>query len=88
MSFLRRQNIQVMEWPAMPDLAPIEHVWDEMDRRLRQRRNSPRTLRELGEALREVSQDIPQAFLANLVASMRWRCVSFVNSRGGHARYW
>ena len=52
MGFLRPQNIQVMKWPAMsPDVAPIEHVSDEMYRRLLQGRNLPRTLRELGEAL-------------------------------------
>lgn len=88
MDFLRQENVQVMEWPAMsPDLAPIEHVWDEMGRRLRQRQNQPVTLRELGEALREVWQNIPQAVLANLVASMRRRCVACINARGGHTHY-
>ena len=39
MDFLRRQNIQVMDWPAMStDLAPIEYVGDEMERRLRQKK--------------------------------------------------
>ena len=89
MDFLRRQNIQVMEWPTMwTDLARIEHVWNEMDRRLRQRRNPPRTLRELGEYLREVWQDIPHVFVENFVASMRPRCVTCINARGGHTRYW
>ena len=89
LDFLRRQNIQVMEWPVMsPDLAPIEHAWDARDRRQWQRCNSPRTLQDLGEALREVWQDIPQAFLAKLVMSMRQRCVSCVNARGRHTRYW
>ena len=70
-----------------PDLDPIEHVWDKMDRRLRQRLNPFRTLRELGEALREVWQDISQAFLGNLVAPMGRRCVSSVNASDGITRY-
>ena len=42
MDLHRRQNIQVMEWPALsPVPAPIDNVWGEMDRRLRQRRNLP-----------------------------------------------
>ena len=44
MNFLRHENVLVMAWPSMfPDLSPIEHVWDEMDRRLRQRPNQPIT---------------------------------------------
>ena len=78
-----------MAWPSMsPDLSPIEHVWDEMDRRLKQRPNQPVTLQGLVEALQEVWQEILQAFHANLVASMRRRCQECVNARGGHTHYW
>ena len=44
----RRQNILLMEWPAMlSDLAPVEHVWDKMGRLLRQGRN-PQIARFMG----------------------------------------
>ena len=89
MNFLRHENVLVMAWPSMsPDLSPIEHVWDEMDRRLRQIPNQPFTLQGLGEALQEVWQEIPQALHANLVASMRRQCQECVNARGGHTHYW
>ena len=71
-----------------PDLAPIGHVWDEMDRRLEHHHNPSRTLPKLGEALREVLQDIPQAFLVTFMASMRWGYVPCVNASGGHTHYW
>ncbi len=35
--FLEAENIPVLEWPAYsPDMSPIEHVWDALDRRIRQ----------------------------------------------------
>ena len=35
--YLRQQNVNVLPWPAMsPDLSPIEHVLDEMERLLHQ----------------------------------------------------
>ena len=88
MNFRRHENVLVMAWPSMcPDLPPIEHVLDEMDRRLRQRSNQPVTLQGHGEALQEVWQEIPQAFHGNLVASLRRRCQECVNARGGHTHY-
>ena len=47
-----QQNVNVLPWPAIsPDLSPIEHAWDEMERRLRQLPNQPVTLAELSRAL-------------------------------------
>ena len=34
--FLTANNVNVMEWPSMsPDLSPIKHIWDALDRRVR-----------------------------------------------------
>ena len=37
--FLANNNIAPLAWqPYSPDLTPIEHMWDELDRRVRKRR--------------------------------------------------
>ena len=40
--FLQVRNVSVLPWPAKsPDLNPIKHVWDLLDRRVRARAISP-----------------------------------------------
>ena len=86
--FLTQQNVNVLPCPAVsPDLSPIEHAWDEMERRLRQLPNQPVTLAELSRALVRIWNGIPQAFFTNLVGSMRRRCNACITANGGHTRY-
>jgi transposase len=54
MDFLNSANIRVMPWPALsPDLASIEHAWDEFGRRVYSRANKPTTVDGLRRALTE-----------------------------------
>ncbi|KAH0821160.1 hypothetical protein GEV33_001631 [Tenebrio molitor] len=63
-NFLQERGIQVMVWP---DLNPIEHVWDQLDRRVRKRRNPPLTIQELTQVLIKEWESIPQESLHRLV---------------------
>jgi hypothetical protein len=50
--FLNQNHIRVLPWPALsPDLSLIEHLLDELGRRVRHRQNPPETLQGLHEAL-------------------------------------
>ena len=83
--FLTQNNVNVLPWTAIsPDLSPIEHVWDEMQRRLRGLQNQPLTLPDLSCALVRIWNGIPQAFFRTLVTSMRRRCRACIDSNGGH----
>lgn len=85
---LQVRNIQTLPWPAnSPDLSPIEHLWDELKRRVRQRQHPPTNLRELREAVVQEWQNIPQRSVRLLVRSMRRRCQAVIDARGGHTRY-
>ncbi|XDV17320.1 hypothetical protein PO909_023200 [Leuciscus waleckii] len=65
--FLHDSNVSVLPWPAKsPDLNPIEHVWDLLDRRVRARAIPPRNVQELASALVEEWCNISQQELTNL----------------------
>ena len=88
MAFLDQHNINVLPWPSLsPDLSPIEHVWDQLGRQVRRRRNPPQTLRELTQALQEEWQNIPMPRINRMIASMRCRCQAVVNGNGSFTRY-
>nr|KAG5706368.1 hypothetical protein BaRGS_033129 [Batillaria attramentaria] len=86
--YLEEESMERMEWPARsPDLNPIEHVWDMIGRAVRARVNPPRTLAQLGQALQQEWDQIPQQTIRNLICSMRRRCQAVIPARGGHTRY-
>lgn len=85
--FLRQQNIDTLEWPAVsPDMSPIEHFWDELGRRVR-KRGVLRTVNELEVALREEYFSIPQEVIARLTRSMTRRVRACRQAEGGHTQY-
>jgi hypothetical protein len=86
--YLTQQNVDVLPWQAdSSDLSPIEHVWNEMERRLHHLQNQPVTLPEIGLALIRIWNNIPQAFCNPLIRSIRRRCQACINANGGHTGY-
>lgn len=87
-NFLQANDINVLPWPACsPDCNPIEHVWDYMGRRLRQRDPQPNNVHEMTVALQDEWARIPRYLLRNWCGSMRRRLAAVIASRGGHTRY-
>ena len=87
-AFLNQHQVQVLPWPSLsPDMNPIEHLWDELDRRVRGREAAPTNHRELLEALQEEWDAIPQQDIRALIESMPRRCRQLVAARGGHTPY-
>ena len=86
--FLQQNNVDHLDWPARSsDLSPVEHVWDILGQRVRQRVPRPRTLQSSGAALQEEWRRIPQLQIVRLIRSMRHRCVACINALDGHTRY-
>lgn len=86
--YLAANNITTLPWPSMsPDLNPIEHLWDVLDRRVRARESAPATPNELFLALQEEWEAIPAQTISNLIASMPRRCRAVIAAEGGHTPY-
>lgn len=86
--YLDEVGIRRLHWPACsPDLNPIEHLWDQLQRRIRGRPAMPETLQELRLALQEEFEGIPQMCLTDLINSMPRRLNAVIQARGGHTRY-
>ena len=87
-NFLANNNIAPLAWPPYsPDLTPIEHMWDELDRRVRKCRNPPATLSQLRNALIDEWNNIPLRTVNALVNSIQRRIRAATAAREGHTRY-
>ena len=86
--YLEQQTIVRMDWPARsPDLNPIEHCWDMLQRAIAARPHQPQTLQELQDALQQEWNDLGQAAVQRLIRSMRRRCQAVIVARGSQTRY-
>ena len=84
--FLEAGNVPVFPWPAsLPDIPPIKHVRDALDRCV-QRVPVSANIQRLRTAIDEWD-NIPQATINSLINYMRRRCVALYEANGGHTRY-
>ena len=86
--YLQQETIERMDWPAKsPDLNPIEHAWDILQRRISNRQNQPNSLQELADALVDEWSRISQVEFQTLIRIFQNRCRKVIRARGGHTRY-
>ena len=86
--FLYRNIIVTMDWPTLsPELNPIKHLWDEIERRIDRRYVLPATVQKLTDAVLDAYNNIPRIFIRNLFRSMGCRCAAVINNNVGHTHY-
>lgn len=87
-NYLADVGIEVMDWPALsPDLNPIEHIWDELKKRVRSRSPPPENIQSLKAAVVEEWEVIPQETIQKLIRSMQNRLQETIRVRGGNTHY-
>ncbi|KAJ4437949.1 hypothetical protein ANN_13888 [Periplaneta americana] len=69
------------------NLNPIEHLWDELDRRLRSREMQPTSIVQLSDILQKEWRHIPVDILQKLVESMPDMVAAVTATRGGTMRF-
>jgi transposase len=75
-------------WPSQsPDLNPIEHLWSELERRIRKRPKNMTSINELESALQEEWSKITNDVLIKLIESMPRRVEAVIENNGWPTRY-
>ena len=85
-NFLAQQSFRVLDWPSSsPDMNPIEHAWNELNRKVR--RHHINNVIDLEQTLVAEWHLMPQEFFQTLCNSMRSRCQVCIDVAGGHTRF-
>ena len=82
---LLAKNVNTFPWPSRsPDLAPIEHIWDMLNRQIRENHHPFNSLQELENALIIEWNAIQQYKIQNLIRG----CRDTITANGTWTRYW
>ncbi len=81
-------GVTVLDWPAQsPDLNPIEHLWNEAERRLRHLPERATGREDLWEKLQDVWNGIEVDVCLKLIESMPERVNDVIKAKGGYTRW-
>ncbi len=85
-NWLNQKRIERLAWPSFsPDLNPTEHLWDEVERRMK--KEQPKNETELNESLLRVWRQIEREVLKKLVDSVPNRLNEVIRKKGYPTRY-
>ena len=87
-TWMSKFGLEKLDWPAQsPDLNPIEHLWDELEQRLRARTSRPTSVSDLTNVLLEEWSKNPINTLVNLVESLPRKVEAVLAAKGGPTSY-
>lgn len=87
-AWFNAHNIQVLSWPAQsPDLNPIEHLWQHLQKQLAGHPTPPSGMEELWERIQEEWFKIPESYCQELVESIPRRVKAVIRANGGYTKY-
>jgi len=86
--WLTERNIEILSWPAnSPDLTPIETVWNDIKKAIRNEKVLPRTETEIKSAITRVWDNFSEYTIDKLITSMLRRCMEVIRQKGFSMKY-
>jgi len=81
-------GIKCLEWVAQsPDLNPIEHVWEHLDRKIRARKTLAKSVTDLKQILMDEWEKLDLPTIRKLIESMPERVKTVLTTKGGPTKY-
>ncbi len=86
--FHAENDLCILLWPAQsPDLNPIENLWADVKKNIRERKKLPSNMAELDRHVKKAWREIPIHTIENLVDSMPRRIQAVIEANGGPTKY-
>jgi len=86
--WIEDNNINLLPWPSCsPDMNIIEHVWNDVNNRIRARPNQPQNVGELKRIIEEEWYSTPLEYIKTLFESMPRRLNVLLKAKGGYTKY-
>ena len=87
-AFFQRRQVSLLPWSAsLPDMSPIEHVWDMVGQQLIRQGPPALTLDALWTCVQTAWRDIPQEDIQGLFDSMLRSIETLIAAHGGLTPY-
>ncbi|GFS77700.1 transposable element Tcb1 transposase [Trichonephila clavipes] len=87
-TWVDEMGVPKLDWPSQSlDVNPIEHLWDELERRLRSQPNRPSSLLALTSAVMDAWKAIPMVTYQKLMESLPKRVQTVIHAKGEPTSY-
>lgn len=81
-------GLSVLSWPSQsPDLNPIEHLWNHLQKQIKNDRRIFGTFDELWARIEEEMREENKGLCRKLIATMPERVIDVIKAKGGYTRW-
>ena len=87
-AFMRENGINTFEWPPqIPDLSPIENLWNAIKIKMKALKPRPRTHANMRDACLEIWSNLEEELRQEIIGSFRERCRRCMSAGGNIIKF-